>query len=464
MRYFLLIPGLFMVASAAAQTEDSVFIRRIADEVLTHGKAYDNLRVLTKHIGGRLSGSPQMVAAEAWGLKAIKEAGADKAWLQECIVPHWVRGGKDKATASYNTAGPKAGASFSKPQSLQVAALGNSVGTGPVPVSAEVVEVANFDELEQKKDLLKGKIVFYNYHFNPTFVKTFNAYADAVRYRGGGPSRAAQYGAKAVVVRSMSEGDNNFPHTGSTVYNDSFPKIPAVAIGLQDADWLSNAIQRYKKVNLNISTQGRFLPDTIGHNVIGELRGTQFPDEYITIGGHLDSWDLAEGAHDDGAGVVHTIEVLRVLKALGYRPKHTIRFVLFANEENGTRGGRKYAEEAKARGEKHILALESDEGGFTPRGFGISGSEAQYAKIAGWKDLLVPYGAGEITRGGGGSDIGFLTTTLGTPTAGFTPDSQRYFDLHHAANDVFENVNRRELELGAVNIAALVYLLDKYGL
>jgi hypothetical protein len=206
------------------------------------------------------------------------------------------------------------------------------------------------------------------------------------------------------------------------------------------------------------------LPDTIGHNVIAELRGSQFPNEYITIGGHLDSWDPAEGAHDDGTGVVQTVEVLRALKTLGYQPKHTIRFVLFANEENGTRGGIKYAEEATAKGEKHIFALETDAGGFTPRGFGFTGPKEQYQKIVSWKSLLCPYGACDIEKGGGGTDIGPLARAQNTPVAEYIPDSQRYFDLHHARNDVFEAVNRRELELGAVNIAALIYLVDKYGL
>jgi hypothetical protein len=246
-------------------------------------------------------------------------------------------------------------------------------------------------------------------------------------------------------------------------YDSTYTIIPAAAIGLQDADWLSSQLSK-GSLNVRLTTMAHFLPDTIGHNVIAELTGSQYPNEYITIGGHLDSWDPAEGAHDDGAGVVQTIEVLRVLKALGYKPKHSIRFVLFANEENGLRGGTKYAEEAKAKGEKHILALESDEGGFTPRGFGITGSEANYQKLLSWQPLLAPYGASDIVRGGGGSDIGPLARALQTPIVGYMPDPQRYFDLHHARNDVFENVNKRELELGAVNIAALIYLVDKYGM
>ena len=444
---------LLTLSYSFAQSDDSLFIRRLADEILVNSKAYDNLRVLTKQIGGRLAGSPQMPKAEQWGLKTMQASGADKSWLQECMVPHWVRGGKDVATAT--TGGQK--------KELDVLALGNSLGTGPAGVSAEVIEVKNFDELEQKKDALKDKIVFYNYKFNPTFVRTFQAYSDAVRYRGGGPSRAAKYGAKAVIVRSMSHSTDNNPHTGGTNYNDSFAKIPAVAIGLKDADWLDNALTK-NKVTVSLKTGGKFLPDTIGHNVIGELTGTQFPNEFITIGGHLDSWDPAEGAHDDGAGVVQTMEVLRALKALGYQPKHTIRFVLFANEENGTRGGNKYAEEAKAKGEKHIFALESDAGGFTPRGFGFTVSPAQLQKIIAYQPLLEPYGGSELSMGGGGSDIGPLNRLLNTPLAGLQPDSQRYFDIHHARNDVFENVNKRELELGAVNMAALIYLIDKYGL
>ncbi|RYY00583.1 MAG: M20/M25/M40 family metallo-hydrolase, partial [Gammaproteobacteria bacterium] len=290
-----------------------------------------------------------------------------------------------------------------------------------------------------------------------------NAYRDAGIYRGQGPSRAAKYGAVAVIVRSMSNSTDNNPHTGSTAYNDSFPKIPAVAIGLQDADWLSNALKE-SKLSVTLTTHGHFLPDTIGHNVIGEIKGTEFPNEFITIGGHLDSWDPGEGAHDDGAGCVQTIEVLRTFKALGYQPKRTIRFVLFANEENGGRGGKKYAEEAKAKNEKHLFALESDNGGFTPLGFGFTGTDAQYQKVLSWKSLLQPYSPAVINRGGGGADIGPLGRTFGTALAGLTPDPQRYFDYHHARNDVFEAVNKRELQLGAINMAALVYLIDQYGL
>ncbi len=458
MKYLLpviLFCGFF--TSTEAQQEDSIFIKRLSEEILVNSKAYENLRVLTKQIGGRLAGSPQMVKSEKWGLKAMQDAGAQNAWLQECMVPYWVRGGKDQATAQYKQ-GQK---NLVKP--LDIVALGNSKGSGSKGVSAEVIEVKNFEELESRKEEIKGKIVFYNVKFNEAYVRTFESYRDAVGYRGAGPSRAAKYGAAAVIVRSMSHSTDNNPHTGSTRYDTAYPMIPAVAIGLRDADWLSTALQQ-QSMKVTLKTHGYFKPDTIGHNVIGELRGSEFPDEYITVGGHLDSWDNCEGAHDDGAGCVQTIEILRAFKALGYQPKRTIRFVLFANEENGLRGGNKYADEAKAKGEKQIFALESDAGGFTPRGFGFTVSDEQFEKIMTWQKLLAPLGASELTRGGGGADIGPLNRSQKTPVAGLSPDSQRYFDLHHARNDVFEAVNKRELDLGALNMAALVYLVDKYGL
>ena len=456
-KMFLAAISLLTVLASVAQNDDSLMIRRIADEVLTNSKAYNNLRYLTKQIGARLAGSSGMVKAEKWGFKTMSESGADKSWLQECMVPHWVRGGKDEAKAVVN------GKGSAIPKTLDVAALGNSIGSGSKGVKADVLLVTSFEDLEAKKDQVKGKIVFYNYKFNPTYVNTFLSYRDAAQYRGQGPSRAAKYGAVAVIVRSMSHSADNNPHTGATRYDSLYEKIPAVAIGLHDADWLDLTLQK-RKATIQLKTNGHFLPDTIGHNVIGELKGIEFPDEIITIGGHLDSWDNCEGAHDDGAGCVQTMEVLRALKATGYRPKRTIRFVLFANEENGLRGGTKYAEEAKAKNEKHIFAIESDAGGFTPRSLGFTVSDEQFKKVLAWKELIAPYGCSEFTRGGGGADIGPLNRSLGTPMGSLNPDSQRYFDIHHSRNDVFEAVNKRELELGAVNMAALIYLIDKYGL
>lgn len=453
--FFMLLLGM----RTCAQNQDSLMIRIIADEILVNGKAYDNLKVLCKTVGARLSGSPQYAKAEKWGMDALQQAGAGKVYLQECMVPHWVRGGKDVATIQYKDGNGKAVTG-----NLDILALGNSLGTGKDGVKAPVILINDFDELEKRKDEVKGKIVFYNYPFNPRYVVTMRAYGESGLYRRAGPSRAAKYGAVAVLIRSMSESTDNNPHTGTTSYDSAYAKIPCAAMGLRDADNLSQLLKGGKAVQGYLKTMAHFLPDTIGHNVIGEWRGSDHPDEYITIGGHLDSWDPAEGAHDDGTGCVHSIEVLRALKKAGYQPKHTIRIVLFANEENGGRGGSKYAEEARLNNEKHLFAFESDDGGFTPRGFGFTMDPEQLQKLRSWVPLFVPYGVYEFTQGGGGSDINPLSRVLKTPIAGLSPDTQRYFDLHHARNDVFENVNKRELELGAVNITALIYLIDKYGL
>ncbi|MEO7530734.1 MAG: M20/M25/M40 family metallo-hydrolase [Sediminibacterium sp.] len=448
--------ALFVVpfAALAQPADDAAMLKKISDEILRNGKAYDQLYQLTKQIGGRLAGSPQFAKAVQWGKETMEKNGADNVWLQECMVPHWVRGGIDRAFIIM-VDGNKTS------RALDVLALGNSLGNGTI--TGEVLAVQDFAELERRKDEVKGKIVYYNNGFNPTNIKPFISYGEAGIYRRSGPSRAAKYGAVGVMIRSLTESTANDPHTGAMVYNDSFPKIPAIAVGPRDADevW---TLSRKSKLNMAMYTNGRFLPDTIGHNVIAELKGTEFPDQFITIGGHLDSWDVNEGASDDGTGVVHTIEIMRALQAIGYKPKHTLRFVLFANEENGLRGGTKYASEAKAKNEKHIFALESDAGGFTPRGFSLQMTKEQMAKVQSWLPLLNPYGSFELSNDGGGADVSPLNRTFGIPVGELLPDPQRYFDLHHARSDVFENVNKRELLLGAVNMAALIYLIDKYGL
>jgi len=455
--------GLFLILvnAAGAQTNDSLFISKISDEVLVNGKAYDNLRVLCKTIGGRLAGSPQIYKAEKWGADALRAAGADKVYLQECKVPRWVRGGKDSAWVRYTS-------TTEKPhwlkKRLDVLALGNSLGTGPKGVEAWVILINDFEELERRKDEIKGKIVFFNHSFNEKYVQTFRAYGEAGPYRWNGPSRAAKYGAVAVVIRSLSASTDNYPHTGSMGYDSAYPKIPCAAMGLRDADTLAALFQHRRNIWLHYYSNAHFLPDTIGHNVIGEYTGSESPREYITVGGHLDSWDPAEGAHDDGTGCVHSIEVLRAMKALGYRPKHTLRVVLFVNEENGLRGGEKYAEQAAAGQEKHLFALESDGGGFTPRGFSFSLQPAQLEKLRAWIPLLFPYGIAAFDEGGGGADVTPLYERMSVPVAELRPDGQRYFDIHHTRNDVFENVNKRELELGAISMAGLLYLVDKYGL
>jgi len=464
MRWFLFGSLVFLFAGSVRAQSDSVFIRKIADEIFQHSSAYSNLHTLTKTIGPRLSGSPQTYTAEKWGQEALKQAGADRVYLQKAMIPHWVRGGRDQAILI----------SGKNRQNLAVIALGNSVSTKAGGITAPMILIRDFVELERRKNEIRGKIVFYNHPFNVDFVWTFKAYEEAVPYRVFGASRAAKYGAVGVLVRSMSSSTDNFPHTGAMIYNDSFPKIPILAVGLQDADKLVAAVNAkmltdnlkdsQKDLNLFISTNAHTLPDTVGYNVIGEWKGSEFPDQFITIGGHLDSWDPAEGAQDDGAGCVHSIEVLRALKAVGYKPQHTIRVVLFTDEENGGRGANAYSSEAKQKNEKHIFALESDAGGFTPRAFSFKGNESQLNLIRPNLPLFAPYGVTSFQLNGAGADVDPLNDSTGALAAELVPDSQRYFDYHHAGNDVFENVNKRELELGAINMAALIYLVDKYGL
>lgn len=462
--------------TASSQKEDSLFIRELADEILVNGDSYEQLTVLTKTIGARLSGSPGYYRAEGWGQRALKDAGAGKIYLQACMVPHWVRGGVDSAVLT------TLDGNRLKMLSLNILSLGNSIGTGPAGIHAPVLMVRSFDDLRKHKDEARGKIVFFNYYFEPRQVETFLAYRDAVRYRVQGAAEAARYGAVAVLIRSVTDAIDNNPHTGMMTYNDSFPRIPAAALGLKDADRLAVALQvpgsgmairdaqkpdpgshHLPQASVYIRTMAQMLPDTIAHNVIGEIKGSLYPDEVITVGGHLDSWDPAEGAQDDGAGCVQSIEVLRALGSLRYKPRHTIRVVLFANEENGLRGAKKYAEEIKAKNEKALFALESDAGGFTPRSFSLSLRPDKLVALRPWIRLLQPYGVYEFTGNGGGADVEPLAAQ-GTTVGELLPDSQRYFDYHHSAADVLENVNKRELELGAIDMAALIYLADKYGL
>lgn len=453
----LLYLFLFISAHSFAQQKDSVFIRSIFTEVLNRGECYQALDYLSNKIGGRLSGSPQAAAAVQYTFDKMKSYGFDTVWLQPVMVPHWVRGEKEIAYASKEK----------NKLDLRVCALGNSVGTGPKGMEAPVIEILSFDELDRvgAKGELKGKIVFFNRPMNPSFIHTGAAYGDAGSQRTRGPAMASKYGAVGVIVRSLSLANDEHPHTGVTIYNDSFPAIPACAVSTKDADELSRLlkIKSAGVVKIFMRTTCQMLPDELSYNVIGELKGSEKPDEVIVIGGHLDAWDNGDGAHDDGAGCVQSMEALRLLKTMNVKPKRTIRCVLFMNEENGVRGGIKYAEWAATNQEKHIAAIESDAGGFTPRGFNATADEKKLNTLRNWQKLLKPYGIENIGSPGGGTDIGPLGRQ-GVPTIGFVPDSQRYFDYHHTAIDTFDKVNKRELELGAGCMSALVWLLSEYGL
>lgn len=435
-----------------SRAQDSLVIRKLSDEIMLRGKSYENLRVLCKTIGHRLSGSPQADRAVEWGVTALEAAGADRVWKQPVMVPHWVRGKENLQL--------KLGSEVIE---VPVLSIGNTEGTQGKPLEAEVVLVNTIDDFNQlPKDKVKNKIVFFNYHFRHDIINTFEGYGDCGRYRWSAPNAAAAAGAAGVIIRSVSTGEDDFPHTGAMRYADSVKKIPAVAIGNKSADLLATRYQA-GQTRAVITTDCTMEKDMPSYNVIGEIRGSQYPDEIILVGGHLDSWDVGEGAHDDGAGCVQSIEVLQAFKATGIRPKRTIRAVLFMNEENGLRGGMAYADSAKARKENHILAIETDAGGFSPRGFGLNMSEARKKQLQRYRNLFLPYGVYDFEGGEGGADISPLSKE-GVPTSGLRPDSQRYFDYHHTNADVFEAVNHRELKLGAVALAAMVYLVSEYGL
>lgn len=445
----------FLLSFCTLQAQDNAtVIRNIADEILVNGQAYENLRYLTKKIGPRLSGSIGAQKAVEATAAMLKDAGADTVYLQPCMVPHWVRGAREEGAVQY-----AAGKSYR----LSLLALGNSVGTPKAGVKAKLVEVKSMQELHALGDKVKGKIVFFNIPMNPKYIRTGTAYGEAGIGRRAGPAQAAKYGAVAVVVRTLGSNIDSFPHTGVTQYNDSFPKIPAVAISTVNAEWLSARLKTGDVSSLYFKTNCQMLADVQSYNVIGEMRGSQFPEEIITVGGHLDSWDICEGAQDDGAGCVQSIEVINTLRVLGLRPKRTVRAVMFMNEENGARGAQAYLDAAREKKEHHIFALESDAGGFTPRGFGLDMPAEKIAKIQGWAALFYPYGVYDLSAGGSGTDVAPLRA-LGTPLAGLSPDSQRYFDIHHATNDVFEAVSKRELHLGAVNMTAMIWLVSEYGL
>ncbi|RDC65103.1 M20/M25/M40 family metallo-hydrolase [Adhaeribacter pallidiroseus] len=457
LRTFLIFSAFIISRKCFAQTSpDSLYIRQIFDEALTNGQSYKNLDYLSNKIGGRLSGSPEAEKAVQWSKQLMESYKFDKVYLQEVMVPHWVRGAKEKASIQ---------SSKSKVE-VPICALGGSVGTGKTALTAPIIEVKTLDELKALgRSKVQGKIVFFNRPMDPRRVSTFEAYSGAGDQRRQGPSEAAKLGAVGVVVRSLNLFQDDLPHTGSLRYDETVPKIPAAAISTNGADKLSQMLQADPNLNFSYEMHCETLPEVKSYNVIGELRGSEKPNEIIAVGGHLDSWDLADGAHDDGTGCTQSIEVLRIFKNLNYRPKRTIRAVMFMNEENGVRGGRKYAELAKANQEKHVAAIESDAGGFTPRGFGIVAEPSKINAISKWKPLLSPYGLHDIGLGHAGTDIEPLAEVdKNAALIGFTPDSQRYFQYHHASNDTFDKVNKRELELGGASMAALIYLLDKYGL
>ena len=441
--------------NAVLSVETANIINNFYGDALEFKESYGLLYDISKNVGQRLSGSEGAKKAVDWSKKVMEEYGFDSVYLQEVMVPHWERG--DLEECFYYIGGEKT--------NLTILGAGGTVSTPKEGYTAEVVEVSSLDEVERLgKKVISGKIVFYNKGFNPRYINQGASYGAAGFQRREGAIKASEYGAVASVFRSLSSIEDDIPHTGGMSYSIDFDSIPHGALGVTSSIKLSKALVNNPNLKITLKLSGKWFPDALSHNVIGEIRGSKNPEKIITVGGHLDSWDVGEGAHDDGAGCVHSIGALRLFQRQKIKPKNTIRAVMFMNEENGLKGGKQYAVVAKELGEKHIAAIESDASGYVPRGFGFSGSDSQLEKIQGWLGYFDKNTISYFSKGGGGADIGPLHRSMGTPMFGLNVDGQKYFEMHHTEKDVFELVNARELELGTASLASLVYLIDTYGL
>jgi carboxypeptidase Q len=413
----------------------------LVERALADNRAIATLQELIAAAPNRLSGSPGYDAAVQWSLAAMRAIGLDNVRAEPCLVPHWTRG-VERAGVVGDAALP-----------LRIAALGGSVPTPAGGLEAEVLEVRSFAQLQELGEQARGKIVFFNRPMPRALRRTGQAYGDAVPQRSNGAIEAGKVGAVAALVRSMTTAIDGHPHTGAMQYDDAVAKVPAAALATADAEALA-ALCRRGPVRVRLELGCATHPDAPGANVVGELRGSERPDEIVVIGAHLDAWDLGQGAHDDGAGVVHVLEALRLLRECGVRPRRTIRAVLFANEENGLRGATAYAKDHAAELPRHVAAVESDAGGFSPLGFSCSLRGEAAASLRTAFAPLQDVGAGLFAEGAGagGADIAPLHAA-GVPCSALWVDGQRYFDHHHSALDTLAAVNERELALGAAVLA-----------
>jgi hypothetical protein len=426
--------------------------REVSQKIVAAGRsshgAYDTLSQLTDTIGHRLSGEPSLDKAIAWAAQTMKDDGLE-VHTEKVMVPHWQRGAEDADITTPTT------------RPLHIVGLGGTVGTPKGGVSGPVVVVHDWKELDAKKDQVKGAIVVYNVAMPAWTVEDGSHYGDIVQYRWGGASRAAKYGAVAALVRSVTAHSLRTPHTGAMGYENDQPKIPTAAITVEDAELLDRLAAR-GAVTVHVRLDDQTLPDVESANVIGELRGREKPDEVVVIGGHIDSWDVGQGAHDDGAGCVTMMEAARLLKQLGLVPRRTIRVVLFTNEENGTRGGKGYADAHKDELAKTVLAVESDSGGFAPRGFDTGAKDPEAAKhlrahVTDIASLLRQLGVRKVGDGHGGSDIGPMEPA-GVPQVGLDVDNRTYFDIHHTEADTLDKVDPQQLADDVVAVAVLAYI------
>jgi len=436
-------PAAPSIAASYREAVDKIVAAAHADR-----DAYRKLAHLTDRIGHRLSGSPELDRAIAWAAQAMKDDGHD-VHTEKVMVPHWVRG----VEAAELTA------PITRP--LTVLGLGGTIATPKAGITAPVIVVHDWAELDARHEAVKGAIVLYDVAMPRWTEEKGSGYGETVAYRGRGASRAAKYGAVAVLVRSVTAHSLHTPHTGAMNYEDGVAKIPALAVTVEDATLITR-LAADGPVRIHLRTEGQLLPEATSANVIGELRGRERPDELVVIGGHIDSWDVGQGAHDDGAGVVTMMQALTTLRKLGMTPRRTVRVVLFTNEENGVRGGKAYAKDHAAELPNTVLAVESDSGGFAPRGFSVASKpEVQdrvKARVADIASLLGAIGATRVTVGHGGTDIEPMEPA-GVPTLGLDTDNRTYFDIHHTDADTLDKVDPAALADDVAAVAALVYVV-----
>ena len=428
-------------------------VQSLVHEALAQGQAFELLTSLCTTAPHRLSGSPGAQAAVEWAQRTMTGLGLQNVRLQPCTVPTWVRG--DVARLTVLAPPSMAG------QQFPILALGGSVASPPGGAEGELVEITSWEQIDALgPDALAGKIAFFNRPMDPSLLEYGAAYGGAVDQRGKGASESARHGGVAALVRSMTARLDDVPHTGAMRYADGVPRVPTAAVSTRGAEQLAAALRAGETVRVRLELGCQTLPDSPSADVIGELVGRDHPDEVVLVGGHLDCWDVGQGAMDDGGGCCQAIEALRLLKALGLQPRRTIRAVLFMNEENGGRGARAYHEAEKEAGalDGHVLAIESDGGPFTPRAFTTDANPQALLVLQQIGALLRETGLHEVRKGGGGADIDPLTAD-GVIVMGYSPDGQRYFDLHHSERDTLEQISPREINLGAACIAAMAYIV-----
>jgi carboxypeptidase Q len=412
---------------------------RLIGEAVGSTFAWQRLAVLTDTIGNRLSGTPQLDHAIAWAVDEMKKDGLENVHTEKAMVPRWVRGSES--------------AEIVEPARHQIVmlGLGDSVSTPPDGVQADVVIVHSFEELDAKSATVRGRIVLFNV--------TYTNYGETVRFRSGGPSRAARYGAVATLVRAVGNPGLRTPHTGALQYATDAPKIPAAAISTEDADRLQRMADRGSKIIVRLKMEAHFEADVESANVVGEIKGREKPDEIVVVSGHLDSWDVGAGATDDGGGCVVTWEALRIMKKLNLRPRRTVRVVLWTNEENGGRGGLAYRDQHRAELNKHVLMMESDGGVFRPNGFGFTGNDRAMERVKAIATLLTGIAADQIVPGGGGADIGPSVTEGHMPSMSLDVDGSKYFLIHHTPADTIDKIDPVEMAKCAAAVAVMAYVV-----